>query len=212
MEVLRYFGVEDCFEFILTQEDVLSLKPDPECYIKTMNMVGISGERTLIFEDSLSGIDAAISSGAGYIRVNNFQTLNFKIKSNDYLRIEVSPNKEDVISGKKIRFLDYFYYLLFDNGFYQLIDEIRKKLENSMEKNSTNEYIIVLDNYLKSQNVRYDDLKLHSRNFGEILEMIEEIFNKNLFYILIFAPQSEVKRYCDIFKHVLQILDGTLLY
>lgn len=110
------------------------LKPDPECYIKTMNMVGISGERTLIFEDSLSGIDAAISSGAGYIRVNNFQTLNFKIKSNDYLRIEVSPNKEDVISGKKIRFLDYFYYLLFDNGFYQLIDEIRKKLENSMKK------------------------------------------------------------------------------
>ena len=212
MEVLRYFGVEDCFEFILTQEDVLSLKPDPECYIKTMKMVGISGERTLIFEDSLSGIDAAISSGAGYIRVNNFQTLNFKIKSNDYLRIEVSPNKEDVISGKKIRFLDYFYYLLFDNGFYQLIDEIRKKLENSMGKNSTNEYIIVLDNYLKSQNVRYDDLKLHSRNFGGILEMIEEIFNKNLFYILIFAPQSEVKRYCDIFKHVLQILDGTLLY
>jgi len=42
-------------------------KPDPEIFIKAINKLGISPEKTVIFEDSVAGIKAAESSGAGKV-------------------------------------------------------------------------------------------------------------------------------------------------
>ena len=71
-DILEYFGVKDYFDYVLAQEDVAKLKPDPECYVKVMDVMQIAPDDTMIFEDSDVGIQAAISSGADWVKVTEF--------------------------------------------------------------------------------------------------------------------------------------------
>ena len=63
-EILAHFGCLDWFELILTQEDVVNNKPDPEGYQKAMAHFGAAPADTIIFEDSAPGIAAAKAAGA----------------------------------------------------------------------------------------------------------------------------------------------------
>lgn len=49
---------------ILTSEHFSRSKPDPECFLKGMEILGGTPEDTVVFEDSLHGIEAGRSSGA----------------------------------------------------------------------------------------------------------------------------------------------------
>lgn len=69
MELLQKYGLTDLFDVILTQEDVEKKKPDPEGYIKAMCALKVSPEKTLIFEDSGAGVEAAKRSGADYMEI-----------------------------------------------------------------------------------------------------------------------------------------------
>ena len=60
---------EDFFDLILAGEDVTKGKPDPEVYIKAMNILNVSPNETIIFEDSDIGIAAAVNAGCNYIKV-----------------------------------------------------------------------------------------------------------------------------------------------
>lgn len=71
-DILDYFKVKSYFDHVIAQEDVSKLKPDPECYIRVMEIMGTNPENTMIFEDSEVGIQAAIASGADYVRVCDF--------------------------------------------------------------------------------------------------------------------------------------------
>ena len=70
--ILENFSVKDLFDLLITQEDVKSPKPSPEGFIKAMNYFNISQENTIIFEDSEIGIQAAINSGANYVKVYGY--------------------------------------------------------------------------------------------------------------------------------------------
>ena len=61
--VLRRFALSDFFDVIVTQEDVRRAKPDPACYNDLIERLGIAREHCLIFEDSASGVRAALASG-----------------------------------------------------------------------------------------------------------------------------------------------------
>ena len=61
--VLRRFGLESLFDLVVTQEDVTAAKPDPSCYNAVIEHFGIAREDCIIFEDSPSGIAAALASG-----------------------------------------------------------------------------------------------------------------------------------------------------
>lgn len=52
---------------ILTSDDFSRSKPDPECFLKGMELLGGKAEETLIFEDSLHGIHAGRSAGGKVI-------------------------------------------------------------------------------------------------------------------------------------------------
>ncbi|MBO5875995.1 MAG: HAD-IA family hydrolase [Alistipes sp.] len=67
--VMRYLGIEDGFDGILTSEAVEHSKPSPDCFLKAMEAEGVTPTETLIFEDSEVGIEAARRSGAGYFVV-----------------------------------------------------------------------------------------------------------------------------------------------
>lgn len=66
-ELLRLAGLENSFDYILTRDDTLHVKPNPWPYIRAMTHLGASKELTLIFEDSLVGLEAARGSGAHFI-------------------------------------------------------------------------------------------------------------------------------------------------
>ncbi len=59
----------DLFPFSISSDDVSVTKPDPECYLKAAVLSHSEISNCLIFEDSLTGMNAAISSGARLIAV-----------------------------------------------------------------------------------------------------------------------------------------------
>ena len=50
-------------DMILTSEHFTRSKPDPECFLKGMELLGGTPEETVIFEDSIHGLTAARASG-----------------------------------------------------------------------------------------------------------------------------------------------------
>lgn len=49
---------------VLTSEHFSKSKPDPECFLKGMEVLGATPEETIVFEDSFHGITAGRASGA----------------------------------------------------------------------------------------------------------------------------------------------------
>lgn len=49
---------------VLTSEDFTKSKPDPECFLKGMSVLGGTPRTTVVFEDSFHGISAGKASGA----------------------------------------------------------------------------------------------------------------------------------------------------
>ena len=67
--VMHYLGIENQVDAILSSDDVVRSKPHPDCFIKAMDMAGVTPAETIIFEDSQIGLDAAKASGAAYFKV-----------------------------------------------------------------------------------------------------------------------------------------------
>jgi beta-phosphoglucomutase len=72
---LDKLGILSYFDLILSNEDVSNPKPDPEIYIRTMDKINALPTRTIIFEDSWIGIQAATKSGAWCQQVNRPEQL-----------------------------------------------------------------------------------------------------------------------------------------
>lgn len=61
--VLENLGVFPNFSAIVTVDDVLMPKPDPEIYYKAAQLIGLSSSECLAFEDSKAGVQSARSAG-----------------------------------------------------------------------------------------------------------------------------------------------------
>ena len=57
-------GLKEMVTTVLTSNDFSASKPDPECFLKAMERLNGRPERTIVFEDSLHGIQAGKNSGA----------------------------------------------------------------------------------------------------------------------------------------------------
>lgn len=73
--VLDNLGNE-LFPFSISSDDVRHTKPDPEGYLKAAEMSGSEISKCLIFEDSLTGMNAAIASGAYLIAVPHLVSMD----------------------------------------------------------------------------------------------------------------------------------------
>lgn len=72
MELLEYFQCETFFDLLVTQETVSNLKPFPDAYLYTMRHFGMKPAQCVIFEDSLTGLQAAMATGAAVYRISQF--------------------------------------------------------------------------------------------------------------------------------------------
>jgi len=82
--VMKKLGITDLIEYSLSNEDVKEPKPSQQGYLKLMEMMNVSKNETLIFEDSLCGRTAAYASGAHVIPIVN--SLDITISFLDYCR------------------------------------------------------------------------------------------------------------------------------
>jgi HAD superfamily hydrolase (TIGR01509 family) len=78
IEMMLYHAkLTQYFEFMLSNEDVLKAKPDPEIYLKSMEKMGLFPEECLIVEDNENGIKAAVASGGHLMTVKTVDDVTY---------------------------------------------------------------------------------------------------------------------------------------
>lgn len=81
--ILEKTGILSYFDVIVDGNDVSNAKPDPEVFLQAAQKLGISNENSIVFEDSVAGIQAAniatmTSIGIGDAAILNEAKYNFK--------------------------------------------------------------------------------------------------------------------------------------
>jgi HAD superfamily hydrolase (TIGR01509 family) len=72
--VTSQLGIDGAFSVRITASDIQRGKPHPECYLLATRRLGKSPERCIVFEDSISGVQAAVASGALCIGIRPLET------------------------------------------------------------------------------------------------------------------------------------------
>lgn len=62
-------SLAEVVDVVLTDEDVSRSKPDPEGYRKAAARFGVASERSVVFEDSLAGIEAGRRAGGRVVAI-----------------------------------------------------------------------------------------------------------------------------------------------
>lgn len=75
--MLKKSNLLDHFDVILSNEDVVHSKPDPDIYITAMNRLEVEPSESLIVEDNDHGIKAAKASGGHLMAVGSVGEVNF---------------------------------------------------------------------------------------------------------------------------------------
>jgi HAD superfamily hydrolase (TIGR01509 family) len=70
-------GIAKYFDCITTADEVKNRKPDPEMIEMTIHKLQSDPLNTLVFEDQLLGVEAALAAGARVIAVDNGQPVEF---------------------------------------------------------------------------------------------------------------------------------------
>jgi beta-phosphoglucomutase len=65
--VVEAAGIAGCFATIVTSDDVVHGKPDPEGYAKTLGILGVDPADVVVFEDTEAGIASARAAGVGRV-------------------------------------------------------------------------------------------------------------------------------------------------
>lgn len=71
--MLRVLQLQDKFDYVAISEDIGIPKPDPAPYLHTLTYFDLSPEQALAFEDSPSGIRAAVSAGIPTVGIASTQ-------------------------------------------------------------------------------------------------------------------------------------------
>ncbi|MEQ1869990.1 MAG: HAD family hydrolase [Vicinamibacterales bacterium] len=84
--MIHQSGLDEYFDFLASNEDVKTPKPDPEIYVKAIDRMSVSPSEVLIVEDAPHGVEAARRSGAHLCQVSGFQDV-------DYFRIRAAIDR-----------------------------------------------------------------------------------------------------------------------
>jgi beta-phosphoglucomutase-like phosphatase (HAD superfamily) len=79
VEILKYAGLREYFDIIVSADDVVNCKPDPEVFLKVLEQLNqmdsvnnkIETGDCLVIEDSVSGVEAACLAGMKCLAVTN---------------------------------------------------------------------------------------------------------------------------------------------
>ncbi|MBI5393165.1 HAD family phosphatase [Candidatus Woesearchaeota archaeon] len=94
---LKKFNLQQYFPVLITAEDIIKGKPDPEPYCKTIKKLNIKAREAIVIEDSVNGMKSALDAGCFCIAVTN--TFSAKeLKGADLIVNNVSEINESVLA------------------------------------------------------------------------------------------------------------------
>jgi HAD superfamily hydrolase (TIGR01509 family) len=73
---LTQAGIIDYFDFYLSNEDVISPKPNPEIYTKACTLMNLQPHECLVIEDNEKGVLAAKGAGCHVLKVDSPQEVS----------------------------------------------------------------------------------------------------------------------------------------
>ena len=83
---------------LVTSDSVVKGKPAPDCYKLAAQLLGAPPRDCLVFEDSISGIEAAIAAGIHVIHVNGQETVDGVLCSiKDYAEVSIETKANGLI-------------------------------------------------------------------------------------------------------------------
>ena len=74
--ILEKVGILHFFDAIVDGNDVANAKPDPEVFLRAAQLLGIAAKDSIVFEDSVAGIQAANIAGMVSIGIGDEVILN----------------------------------------------------------------------------------------------------------------------------------------
>ncbi len=69
LSTLRALGIAELFDAIVTAEDYHRGKPAPDPFLEAALRLGVPPEQCLVFEDTATGVAAAVAAGMQYVLV-----------------------------------------------------------------------------------------------------------------------------------------------
>jgi beta-phosphoglucomutase len=89
--ILEKTGILSYFDAIVDGNDVSNAKPDPEVFLMAAKLLGVKAEDSIVFEDSVAGIQAANIGGMLSIGIGDSKTLHeAKYIFRDFTQIDTS--------------------------------------------------------------------------------------------------------------------------
>jgi len=80
--LLELHNIYHVFQNIITGDDIINGKPDPEPYLKMAALMTVHPAECVVFEDSNSGIQSALAAGMNVVTVHNSNIANEHILFN----------------------------------------------------------------------------------------------------------------------------------
>src|SRR5262249_25229697 len=65
--VIEAAGIAGCFRVLVSSDDVVRGKPDPEGYVKTLELLEADPAQAVVFEDTEAGVASARAAGVGRV-------------------------------------------------------------------------------------------------------------------------------------------------
>ena len=103
--ILETLGISDCFDIIVTAEDVAKSKPDPECYrlalirLNTCRKLNLLPDHVFAIEDTPAGIAAAKGAGLRVIAVTNSYSAAHLTQA-DHIMDTLTPAEPLPVAGR----------------------------------------------------------------------------------------------------------------
>jgi HAD superfamily hydrolase (TIGR01509 family) len=88
--VLEVIGLKDCFQAIVSAEDVTAGKPDPQVFLTAASRLGVPPSQCVVVEDAAAGVEAARRAGMRSIGVSRKASLAANIAVSSL--IELAPD------------------------------------------------------------------------------------------------------------------------
>jgi beta-phosphoglucomutase len=86
--ILEKVNILHFFDAIVDGNDVTNAKPDPEVFLRAAQLVGASASDSIVFEDSVAGVQAANIAGMVSIGIGDAKTLHeAQYNFNDFTEI-----------------------------------------------------------------------------------------------------------------------------
>lgn len=89
--VIAMLNVQHCISVIVERDDVARGKPFPDPYLLAAERFSLPAEKTMVFEDSRSGVTSAVAAGAWCVGIGSHELLTYgaKLTIPDFTGVDV---------------------------------------------------------------------------------------------------------------------------